>query len=44
MRKLLMAVLAAAGLAFAKRQQQAKQDAELWREATKGTVRRHEGP
>ena len=44
MRKLLMAVLAVVGLAFAKRQQEAKQDAELWREATKGSAGRREGP
>ena len=35
MRKLLLAAIAAAGVAFAKRQQAAKQDAKLWREATK---------
>ena len=34
MRKLLLAAIAMAGVALAKRQQAAKQDAQLWREAT----------
>lgn len=38
MRKLLMALLAVASVVFAKRQQDAKKDAALWREATDGSA------
>lgn len=34
MRKILLALLAAGGIAFAKRRQDAKKDAKLWSEAT----------
>lgn len=34
MRKLILAVLGVASVVFAKRQQEAKKDAALWREAT----------
>lgn len=39
MRALLLAVLAAAGFAFAKRQKEAGKDAALWREATNGSAK-----
>lgn len=34
MRKLIMAAIGVASVVFLKRQQQAKKDADLWREAT----------
>lgn len=37
MRKLFLALIGAAGVAFAKRQQRTKQDAALWRDATGGS-------